>query len=169
MVGTQGSVVGVDFSESMLKIAQRRLENSTFKNRIKYVKANAGELPFPTNMFDCITIAYGLRNVADPVRVLLEMKRVIKPGGRMASLEITKPELPVLGDLYELYLNHWIPYLGGLVAQNRPAYQYLHDSINQFFHPRRMICLLHELGFEHIDLQLLNFGIAMIHSGEKPL
>lgn len=168
MAGSKGTVIGVDFSESMLEIAWDRLESSRFKNRIQLVKANARELPFPDNTFDCITIAYGLRNVSDPARVLLEMQRVTKPGGRVASLEMTKPDLPVIKELYEFYLNHWIPFLGGIVADNRPAYQYLHDSINQFLHPHRMTCMLYELGFNHIICLPLSLGIATIHSGQKP-
>lgn len=168
-VGKEGMAIGVDFNEAMLEVATLRLEKCIYRNRIRLIRANANNLPFPENTFDCATIAYGLRNVDDPVRVLQEMKRVTKPGGRIVSLEITQPELPVIRELFELYLKFWIPFLGSLVTDNRSAYQYLHDSIKQFIHPAQLTGIMYNVGFEHITCQPLSLGIATIHSGRKPL
>ncbi len=167
-VGSQGKVVGVDFSEEMLRVAQRNREQSKFKTNIELIKADALKLPFAANTFDCVMIGYGLRNVADLRQALLEIKRVIKPGARLASLELSHPCLPILKEFYYLYLNHWIPFIGQLLTGNKPAYQYLDESIRNYPNQHKITKLFGDLGFLNPQCYELTFGIASIHTGIKP-
>ncbi|MGE5606417.1 MAG: bifunctional demethylmenaquinone methyltransferase/2-methoxy-6-polyprenyl-1,4-benzoquinol methylase UbiE, partial [Bacteroidota bacterium] len=136
--GPRGKVVGVDFSEGMLRVARRKREKSKFRSNIELIEANALKLPFAENTFDCAVIGYGLRNVADLKQALLEIKRVIKPGAGFASLELAHPYLPIFKQLYYLYLNHWIPFIGQLLAGSKQAYQYLDESIRNYPNQHRV-------------------------------
>lgn len=167
-VGPRGKVVGIDFSEGMLRIARKKAEKSKFRSTIELVEANALKLPFAENTFDCALIAYGLRNVADLKQALLEIRRVIKPGGRLASLELAHPYLPVFKQLYYLYLNHWIPFIGQLLTGNKPAYQYLDESIRNYPNQHKVTEIFGKLGFLNPQCYELTFGIASIHTGIKP-
>lgn len=166
--GTGGIVVGLDFSIKMLEVARSRFEHSPCKALVQFIEADANIIPFPDNTFDCATIGYGLRNISDPKRLLLEVKRVVKPGGRVLSLEMVKPYLPVFKDVYECYLNHWVPLLGRLLAHNHAAYRYLHDSIASFIHKDQISKIYQELNFKDIQCHDLTWGIAVIHLGRKP-
>lgn len=168
IVGTWGKVVGVDFSEGMLRIARRNREKSKFGSNIELIAANALNLPFASNTFDCAVIGYGLRNVADLKRSLSEIKRVIKPKARLACLELAHPYLPVFKQLYYLYLNRLVPFIGQLLAGNKLAYQYLDESIRNYPNQHIITGLFSELGFSNPQCYELTFGTASIHIGFKP-
>lgn len=167
-VGLRGKVVGIDFSEEMLRIARKKAGKSKFRSTIELIEANALKLPFADNTFDCAVIAYGLRNVADLKQALLEIQRVIKPGGRLASLELAHPYLPIFKQLYYLYLGHWIPFIGQLLTGNKPAYQYLDESIRNYPNQHKITEIFGKLGFLNPQCYELTFGIASIHIGTKP-
>lgn len=167
LIGTGGQVVGVDFSEAMLSIAKDRESRCPTQNPIRWIRANALDLPFPDGSFDCITIAYGLRNLTDIPRALAEMGRVLKPDGQIAILEMAVPEHPVIKRLHRLYLNGWVPILGNLSSHNRKAYQYLYESIRSFPHPDRICRLLEDTGFIHIRCLRLTWGIVALYTGRK--
>lgn len=166
--GTQGKVVGVDFSEGMLQIARKNCNKSRSGKTIELLQADALKLPFAANTFDCAVIGYGLRNVNNLKRALLEIKRVIKPGARLASLELAHPYPPVFKQLYYLYLNHWIPLIGKLLAGNRNAYQYLDESVQNYPEQGQVTKIFSELGFLNPQCYELTWGIAAIHIGTKP-
>jgi demethylmenaquinone methyltransferase/2-methoxy-6-polyprenyl-1,4-benzoquinol methylase len=166
--GTGSIVVGLDFSAKMLEVARARLEHTRCNALVQFIEADANIIPFPDNSFDCATIGYGLRNISDPKRLLLEVQRVVKPGGRVLSLEMTKPYLPIFKDVYECYLNHWVPLLGRLLTHNQAAYRYLHDSIASFIHKDQVSKIYQELNFKDIQCHDLTWGIAVIHLGRKP-
>lgn len=167
--GIQGKVIGVDFSEEMLQIARRNREKSRMGNTIELILADALNLPFAANTFDCAVIGYGLRNVTNLSRAILEIKRVIKPGAKLASLELAHPHLPVIKQLYYLYLNRWIPFIGQLLTGNKPAYQYLDESIRNYPNQHKVTELFSELGFLNPQCHELTFGIASVHIGYKPV
>lgn len=167
LTGSGGQVVGGDFSEAMLSIAKHRVSRSPLRNQIQWVTANAMDLPFSNGSFDCITVAYGLRNVADIPRTLTEMKRVLKPGGQIAILEMAIPENPVIKKLHKLYLNYWIPFLGDLLSHNRSAYQYLYESICAFPHPDQICRLLYDTGFTNIQCRRFTLGVVALYTGES--
>ena len=167
-VGATGMVIGLDFSANMLAIARRRLERWMPDHNVELVQANATAIPFPDNTFDGATIGYGLRNVLEPRQLLIEVKRVVKPGGRVIALEMAKPYLPVYKDLYYHYLHHWVPLLGKILTHNRDAYQYLHDSIISFIRQDEVTAIYRELGFQNIQCSQLTWGIAAVYAGIKP-
>ena len=133
IVGDSGQVVLGDINDSMLKVGRSRLTDMGIIGNVKYVQANAESLPFPDNSFDCITIAFGLRNVTDKDAALASMFRVLKPGGRLLILEFSKPIAPGLSPLYDFYSFNILPFMGKLVANDSESYRYLAESISM--HP----------------------------------
>ncbi|HEX3044818.1 MAG TPA: class I SAM-dependent methyltransferase, partial [Bacillota bacterium] len=120
------------------------------------------------NTFDCVTTGYGLRNVGELHRFLTEMKRVTKPGGRVISLELAKPYLRGFKQIYQVYLDYWVPFIGHLLTRNKAAYQYLRDSVVQYPHQREVAEVYREVGFEDVKCYELTWGIAAVHVGRKP-
>ena len=167
-LGPSGQVVGVDFSESMLAVAAAHLRKSGLRDRVELICADAQRLPFAAASFDAVTIGYGLRNVSDMRRALLEIKRVLKPGGRVGSLELAKPYLPVFRQIYHLYMAVGVPLLGKLIAHNQDAYQYLHHSILDYPHQHEVTQIYRELGFANPQCYELTLGVASVHVATKP-
>lgn len=167
-VGSRGKVVGLDFSENMLEVARENVNNLDIRENIEFIQGNAMDLPFPDNTFDCATVGYGLRNVPDMKKALKEMFRVVKPGGRVVSLEFAKPYLPVFKQVYKLYLNNWIPLMGKIILNNENAYQYLHDSIMEYPHQTEVTRIFGDLGFTETRCFELTWGVAAVHVGKKP-
>lgn len=166
--GPSGYVFGVDLSEQMLAIAQQHLSRSPFQPIVEFKQADTQCLPFPDNLFDRVTIGYGLRNVPNIQTVLKELMRVVKPGGLVVSLEMAKPYSPIFKGLYQLYLKKWIPFIGKILVHNRPAYQYLHDSIQSFPHQNLVTKYYQDIGYINIECSPLSWGIVAIHRGQKP-
>jgi len=167
-IGLNGKVVGFDQSREMLKIAKRRLLKKGLLNRVDLVQGDAARLPFEDNSFDGAIVGYGLRNVSDPVMVLREMYRVIKPAGKIVVLEFAKPDLPVFRELYHFYLTTWIPIVGDILCRNQAAYQYLRDSIIDFPRPKQFIKTFAEVGLISTEYFLLTLGVVAIYTGLKP-
>jgi demethylmenaquinone methyltransferase/2-methoxy-6-polyprenyl-1,4-benzoquinol methylase len=161
-------IIGLDFSKAMLGIAKSRLNNYISINKIKLIQADASAIPFPDNSFDCVTIAYGLRNSADQKALLKELKRVTKPGGQVISLELVKPVSVILRSFFNVYLHYWVPCLGKILVHDREAYQYLHDSVFSFIDQYQLAAMFKEIGFLQIRCFQLTLGIAAIHIGVKP-
>jgi demethylmenaquinone methyltransferase/2-methoxy-6-polyprenyl-1,4-benzoquinol methylase len=166
-VSPQGQVIGVDFSEQMLAVAEIRLAHFKYRRNIQFILGDAMALPFPDNSFDGVTIGYGLRNVNDLRLVLKETYRVIKPGRKVISLEMGKPSWPIFKDLYYLYLDKLMPYIGGVLSHDRLSYQYLHDSIIAFPHQKEITIIYDELNFKNPRCYELTGGIVVIHTGIK--
>ena len=133
MVGPTGKVVLADINASMLNVGRDRLTDLGKAGNIEYVQANAEALPFPDNTFDCITIAFGLRNVTDKDQALRDMTRVLKPGGKLMILEFSKPTNPLLSKAYDTYSFSALPLMGQLIAGDSESYKYLAESIRM--HP----------------------------------
>ncbi len=166
-VAPSGRVTGIDFSPEMLAIAVKRLKNCPWRDRIQLLRGNVLELPFANDTFDCVTIGYGLRNVSDLERAIGEAKRVVKSGGRIVSLEMGKPYLPVFKELYFYYLNHWVPLTGRILAKNFQPYHYLQESIISFPHQRELTRILSEMGLKRPICYELTWGVAVVHVAEK--
>jgi demethylmenaquinone methyltransferase/2-methoxy-6-polyprenyl-1,4-benzoquinol methylase len=163
-----GRIIGLDLAPNMLKIAKRRLAKARSESSFRLVQGNAESLPFPDNVFDCVIIGYGLRNVPDPRLVLTEMQRVAKPGKKIIALEMAQPQLPILKELYHLYLAQIIPRLGKWVAHNESAYQYLYRSIVDFVRQNELSQLLQRIGLVNVESHPLTGGIVAVHVGVKP-
>jgi demethylmenaquinone methyltransferase/2-methoxy-6-polyprenyl-1,4-benzoquinol methylase len=136
-------------------------------SNIDYVQANAECLPFPDNYFDCITIAFGLRNVTEKANALKSMYRIVKPGGRVLVLEFSKPVSPLLSKVYDLYSFKILPKIGELVANDSDSYQYLAESIRMHPDQQTLKDMMLEAGFEQCDYHNLTGGIVALHRGFK--
>lgn len=167
-VGQTGKVVGLDFCENMLKVAQHNLEKHPLGSRIELVQGNAIDLPFPDNTFDCATIGFALRNVPDVTKTLQEMQRVVKPGGKVISLELAKPSAPVFKQLFWLYFEKIVPLLGKFRVGIDGPYSYLPYSVKIFPHQKEIRYLFSQIGLEDATYYELTGGIVAVHVGTKP-
>ncbi len=167
IVGPQGEVVLADINDSMLKVGRENLTNRGVVGNVEYVQANAECLPFPDNHFDCITIAFGLRNVTDKEAALRSMYRVLKPGGRLLVLEFSKPVVPGLNKLYDAYSFTLLPLMGKLVTNDADSYRYLAESIRMHPDQETLRAMMEQAGFERCDYHNLTGGIVAVHRGFK--
>lgn len=167
MVGADGQVVLADINDSMLKVGRDKLVNKGVAGNVRFVQANAECLPFTDNQFDCITIAFGLRNVTDKDAALRSMYRVLKPGGRLLILEFSKPESECLSTLYDQYSFRLLPMMGKLVANDAESYRYLAESIRMHPDQETLKGMMDTAGFERTSFQNLTGGIVALHKGFK--
>lgn len=166
-VGKSGKVIMSDINEAMLKQGRHRMTDQGIIGEIDYVLANAEMLPFADNQFDCITIAFGLRNVTDKAAALRSMYRVLKPGGKLYILEFSHPTTPLLNKAYDAYSFHVIPKLGELVANDKASYQYLVESIRMHPNQETLKHMMLTAGFEDVSYKNLTGGIVALHKGYK--
>ncbi|MDN5348179.1 MAG: demethylmenaquinone methyltransferase / 2-methoxy-6-polyprenyl,4-benzoquinol methylase [Clostridia bacterium] len=167
-VSPGGKVTGLDFSPAMLAIARERVRSSPFGRSIEFIQGNAMSLPFPEGSFDCATIAFALRNVPDIEGALLEMKRVLRPGGRLVSLELAKPSWPLFKQIYYLYFDRLVPLLGKWGSGADGPYSYLPRSLKAFPHQRELLETFNNIGLIDTVCLELTGGIAAVHVGTKP-
>ena len=163
-IGPDGRVVGSDFSEPMLELARRKSGEQGLP--VEFGWADALDLPYGDAGFDAVTIGFGARNLADLGRGLAEMARVLRPGGRLVILEITRPQREPLAAFYSLWFDRIVPVLGTF-AGDAEAYSYLPDSVRSFPEPGELAARMDAAGFERIRWLLLAGGIIAIHSGTK--
>jgi demethylmenaquinone methyltransferase/2-methoxy-6-polyprenyl-1,4-benzoquinol methylase len=163
-IGPDGRVVGCDFSEPMLELARRKSGDEGLP--VEFGWADALDLPYGDGSFDAVAIGFGARNLADLERGLSEMARVLRPGGRIVILEITRPQREPLASFYSLWFDRVVPVIGTL-AGDSDAYSYLPDSVRTFPEPERLAGMLDAAGFTKIRWLLLAGGIIAIHSGTK--
>lgn len=161
------SAIGIDMAQEMLKIGQEKVSRHNLGDRITLEKADAQELPFQENTFDLTTIAFGIRNMPDLRLALMEMFRVLKPGGRSLILEFSIPENILLRFGYIVYLRVIVPIVGFLFSGNYVAYKYLNQTIEQFPYGDRFCKILKQMGYQRVEAHLLLGGVATIYVGEK--
>lgn len=166
-LGANGTIVLVDINDAMLKIGRDRLINAGIAGHAVYVQADAEALPFPDNYFDCITMAFGLRNVTRKETALQAIFRTLRPGGKALILEFSKPVIPGLKSIYDLYSFSVLPRLGKLVANDAESYRYLAESIRMHPDQETLKTMMMQAGFECCDYYNLNGGIIAIHRGYK--
>ncbi len=162
LAGQNGKVVGLDFSPQMLEVARRDHPG------IEFLEGDALNLPFENATFDALTIAFGLRNLADPVRGLREMKRVVKPGGRSVVLEFVRPPKNLVGGAYRLYLRTLLPAIGGALSGQPTAYRYLSDTVDSYRTPDELRAMAAAAGWTSVRFQPLAMGTVGIVSGASP-
>lgn len=167
LVGSDGKVVMTDINEAMLSVGRDRMIDAGIVGNLECVQADAEDLPFESNYFDCITIAFGLRNVTDKAKALRSMYRVLKPGGKLLILEFSKPTVPLLSKLYDAYSFNIIPKMGEWITKDRASYQYLVESIRKHPDQETLKTMLKEAEFSDIEYFNLNAGIVALHKGWK--
>ena len=166
-VGKTGLVILSDINEKMLQQGRNRLIDKGITENIEFVQADAENLPFHDNQFDCLSIAFGLRNVTDKQRALHSMYRVLKPGGRLLVLEFSKPVTPLLNKIYDGYSFNIIPKLGRFIANDEASYQYLVESIRMHPDQETLKNMMEIAQFEDVKYHNLTGGIVALHKGYK--
>ena len=160
-------IIGIDISDGMLQIGKKKIEKLGLQHRIELLKGDSETILFDDNSFDAVTVAFGVRNFQHLELGLSEIKRVLKPGGKLVVLEFTKPKLPVIKNFYNLYLNVIAPWIGRVISKNESAYQYLNESVQNFPEGKDFVQILNKLGYKNASCKTLSLGISSIYCGEK--
>ena len=166
-VGAEGQVVLADINASMLNVGRDRLLDRGVAGNIQFAQADAQYLPFPDNTFDCITIAFGLRNVTDKDLALRSMLRVLKPGGRLLVLEFSKPQNALLEKLYDTYSFKVLPMMGKLITNDADSYRYLAESIRMHPDQDTLKAMMQDAAFENVEYFNMTAGVVALHRGYK--
>ena len=161
------AVVGADFCFEMIEVAAKKGADAGLDSAVSFVGGDATRLPFSDATFDCIVNGFMLRNVADLDGTLVELCRVLKPGGRLACLDLTPPRGP-LHRFFGLYIAAWVPLLGILVGRNYSAYRYLYQSLSAHPDADKLAGMLRSAGFGEAGYRLVGFGTVAIHLAHKP-
>lgn len=164
---TPEKIIGIDISEGMLEIGKQKIAKLGLQQRIELLKGDSETILFDNNSFDAVTVAFGVRNFQDLELGLTEIKRVLKPGGKLVVLEFTKPKLPVIKNFYNFYLNLIAPTIGSVISKNKDAYRYLNDSVQKFPEGKDFVQILNKLGYKNASCKTLSLGISSIYCGEK--
>ncbi|MBX3296996.1 MAG: bifunctional demethylmenaquinone methyltransferase/2-methoxy-6-polyprenyl-1,4-benzoquinol methylase UbiE [Acidobacteria bacterium] len=152
-------VIGSDFCHPMLAVAREKTE------RIPWIEGDALAMPFGDESFNAVTIAFGLRNLANFRDGLVELRRILKPGGRLVVLEFSSPVVPGFRQAFNFYFTRVLPRIGGIVSGDRGAYEYLPDSVSKFPDQKALAALMRDCGFDDVEYRNLTGGIAAIHTG----
>lgn len=162
-----GKIIGLDFSQNMLDVGAAKVEKLGLNKQISLVQGNAMSLPFEDDSFDFVTIGFGLRNVPDYLQVLKEMRRVVRPGGKVVCLEVSKPTWQPFKAMYNLYFERILPLIGKLVARSFQEYKWLPESLKMFPGRQQLAELFEEAGLGQVKAYPLTGGVAALHMGTK--
>jgi demethylmenaquinone methyltransferase/2-methoxy-6-polyprenyl-1,4-benzoquinol methylase len=162
------TVVGIDISEGMLGVGRRKVHKKGLANRIELIKADSEKLPFENDKFDAAIVGFGVRNFENLKTGLLEIKRVLKPGGVFYVLEFSKPVKSPYKQIYQFYFTKILPLIGRMVSKDSNAYTYLPESVNEFPDGEKFLTILADVGFIENKYFLQTFGIASIYEAHKP-
>lgn len=160
-------IIGIDISDGMLGFGRQKIEKLGLGNLIELLNGDSETIKFDDNSFDAVTVAFGVRNFQNLEKGLSEIKRVLKPGGKLVVLEFSKPKAAVVKQLYNVYMNVVAPNMGKLFSKNRNAYKYLDESIKKFPEGKNFTTILDHLGYTNTYCKPLSFGICSIYCGEK--
>ncbi len=162
-----GAVFGLDFSQNMLNVGQQKVDAAQLNKQIELLNGNAMELPFEDHRFDYATIGFALRNVPDLDQVLREMRRVVKPGGKVVCLELSKPAWEPFKSIYYFYFRNILPWIGKLVAKRYEQYKWLPESLVKFPDYKELKIRFEQAGLKDVQVYPLTGGIAALHIGTK--
>jgi demethylmenaquinone methyltransferase/2-methoxy-6-polyprenyl-1,4-benzoquinol methylase len=166
-VGDTGLVVLSDINPAMLAVGRNRMLDLGLMRNLRFSIADAERLPFADESFDCVTIGFGLRNVTDKPAALASMRRVLKPGGRLLVLEFSRPVVPGLKPIYDVYSFNILPWLGRRVADDSDSYRYLAESIRRFPDQETLRGMMRDAGLENCRYHNLSGGIVALHKGYR--
>lgn len=163
----QAPVIGADFCREMLQIGEQKKRRRGVNGQVMFVEADAQALPFADDSFQIVSVAFGLRNVADTDRGLAEMHRVCRPGGQVAVLEFSKPRVPPLSTFYTLYFRHVLPRIGAALSRSQAAYTYLPQSVCEFPDGLALAQRLRDAGLRDVWFRPFTLGVATLYVGTK--
>lgn len=160
-------ITGVDISEGMLEFGRRKIDKLGLQQKITLAKGDSEKLDFADASFDAITVAFGVRNFENLEQGLREMRRVLRPGGKVVVLEFSKPKQPLFKIFYNLYMNFIAPGVGKMISKDKDAYQYLNDSVQRFPEGDQFLKILQSCGYKDTYRKPVTMGIATIYCGSK--
>ncbi|MBI9053850.1 MAG: bifunctional demethylmenaquinone methyltransferase/2-methoxy-6-polyprenyl-1,4-benzoquinol methylase UbiE [Bacteroidales bacterium] len=160
-------IIGIDISQEMLNVGIDKIKKKKLDHIISLQKGDSENIKFEDNHFDAITVAFGVRNFENLSNGLSEMNRVLRPEGKIAILEFSKPKQFPVKQIYNFYFKRMLPFIGRVISKDYAAYTYLYDSVNQFPEGSQFIAELEKVGFKDCKSRKLSFGIASIYSANK--
>lgn len=160
-------IIGIDISRGMLEVGNRKIQKAGLQNKIELVYGDSEKLSFQENNFDAVIVAFGVRNFENLDTGLLEIIRVLKPGGKLAVIEFSKPKSFPFKQLYNFYFNFILPKIGKLFSRDKSAYQYLPESVQAFPDGNDFIAILSNLGYKNVACNPLTFGISSLYTATK--
>jgi demethylmenaquinone methyltransferase/2-methoxy-6-polyprenyl-1,4-benzoquinol methylase len=160
-------IVGVDFAGAMLRLGLAKIRDQRLDRSIRLVRGDAAQIPIADASCDAATIAFGIRNVAEPERALDELHRVLRAGGRLSILEFGQPRIPGIRTLYAWYFRYVLPLVGRLISKHQSAYSYLPASVGTFPPPPEFVRLLESRGFASVRSVPLSFGIVYLYTAVR--
>ena len=160
-------VTGIDISKKMLEFGKKKIERKGLTGTIELIEGDSENIPYGDNCFDVVMVAFGVRNFADPLKGLSEMKRVVRKSGMIMVLEFSKPSGSVFRAVYNFYFRNILPFFGKLFSRDKSAYRYLPDSVMKFPDNEEFLGLLTEAGFSGTRQIKLTGGVASIYTGIK--
>jgi len=168
-VGDTGNIYIYDINRAMMVTGRARPENDQRRDSIHYIQGDAEQIACQDNRFDAAMVGFGIRNLTHLKKGFSEMYRVLKPGGTVLCLEFSKPTNPLFRWLYDVYSFQIMPLAGAIIAGSRQSYCCLSETIRMFASPEELKEILEDIGFESVAYKRLTNGIAVIHSGRKPI
>ena len=160
-------VTGLDLSEGMLAVMREKVARKGLEGRIRMMQGNCESLPFADSGFDCVTIAFGIRNFEHREAALREILRVLRPGGKLVILELSVPESPLLRWGYNLYFTHILPLVGGVISGDRAAYRYLPASVLKFPGRKEWMATMESCGYRNVTHKAFTLGVCRMYTGIK--
>jgi demethylmenaquinone methyltransferase/2-methoxy-6-polyprenyl-1,4-benzoquinol methylase len=167
IAGAEGHVIGLDFARPMIDLAKEKAGRKRVAN-VEFVVGNARSLPFEDNSFDCATVGFGIRNIPDVDEALGEMARVVRPGGKVVCLEISRVRSPILRIPWMLYFYALTPYTALVFRAGRSAYEYLPKSVKEFMSREELAARFEAAGLMDVAYHDMMFGVVCVHIGTKP-
>ncbi|MEY4336762.1 MAG: bifunctional demethylmenaquinone methyltransferase/2-methoxy-6-polyprenyl,4-benzoquinol methylase [Bacteroidota bacterium] len=160
-------ITGIDISEGMLELGRKKILQGGLQEQITLYTGDSEAIPMDNDQFDAVTVSFGVRNFQNLEKGLQEILRVLRPGGKLVVLEFSRPSLPGVQQLYNLYMNIVTPGVGRIFSKSRTAYQYLNDSVQKFPEGKDFVTIMEKTGFKNTSFQRLSLGICTIYMGEK--
>jgi demethylmenaquinone methyltransferase / 2-methoxy-6-polyprenyl-1,4-benzoquinol methylase len=164
---TPTQIIGIDISDGMLDIGREKIAKANLTNTIELLNGDSEAINFADNTFDAVTVAFGVRNFENLEKGLSEIRRVLKPNGKLVVLEFSKPILPGVKTMYNLYMKIVTPTIGKLISKNKEAYKYLDESIQKFPEGKSFTTILNNIGYTNTYCKKLSLGICSIYCGTK--